>query len=240
MSLKVSPRWTEREALRRGERAMFLADGEDAGVIQPRLSRPAADFRADLDAFVEAPADAVADLEEQKRATHGKADSAKRGQRLVMRARRAARLRASKDGALRAALGTGDFLSPVQVDRVLVRLDTIVELAGPAGDGLVRIGFLPADVQSAADLAQELRDDRITQRARMNERLGGTDQRNALHLRVEALVAEVAAAGMTVFREDAVRYPRYAELVATPPAPPLPASTDPPSGGTALLPPGQS
>ncbi|HEV8322531.1 MAG TPA: hypothetical protein VG389_13025 [Myxococcota bacterium] len=238
---RETPRWKIAEALRRGERAYFLAIGDDSGAIQPRLSRPIGDYRTDLDALVEAPFERREDLVAQKEATAAKHGAVKRGHRLVMRARRAARKRAPEAKALHKALGVGDDLDAADVDGVLVGLAAMVEHGGAAGDGLLPIGLLPEDVTAAAALAVEIRADRNAQRAKMGERVGGTDEREAVHVRVEATIDEVALAGMTAFRDDRVHYALYAELVADAGTPASTTSgaagADPPVSTPPALPP---
>jgi hypothetical protein len=235
---KDQPRWSQGEALLRGQNAHALAV-EDASAILERLTRTLPDLRSDLDELAEAPVDARDDLVDQKAATRSKRQVAKRGYGLVRDVRHSALRRAPKDEALHTKLGVGDDLHALDYDGVAQVLDKLVELGGTAHDGLLSIGVLPADVALAAETAAALRDSRSEQESKRTGRSSGTRERRALQVRIDSMVDEIGTAGLHSFRDDALRRARYEALFASPPADADAAGSDPPAGTPPALPPSQ-
>ncbi|HEV8321320.1 MAG TPA: hypothetical protein VG389_06880 [Myxococcota bacterium] len=235
---KDQPRWSQGEALLRGQNAHALAQ-EDASAILERLTRTLPELRGDLDLFAEVPVEARDDLVDQKAATRSKQQVAERGHGLVRDVRHSALRRAPKDETLHTKLGVGDNLHALDYDGVAQVLDKIVELGGAAQDGLESIGVLPADVALAAELVAALRDTRSEQESKRTGRASGTVERRALHLRIESMVDEIGTAGLLVYRDDALRRARYEALFASPPAADAAPGTDPPAGPPPALPPSQ-
>lgn len=204
------PRWTQDDALRRGQTATRLAV-KHATVLDPYLSPGARDQLLAARATL-GDESAIRALGTQKTATAAKRGNAKQIHDVIMRIRNAVARTHGVTLEQRAAVGIGETLSETDVDAILAQVGSI----HANRDLLAGCGIIAPVVDALVAGSTTLRATKDAQASAHDARSDTTDGRLDAHLTIERLVDEISSRGELAFEVagDAVVSDRFARLVS--------------------------